>query len=275
MRQEENKLSELTLQIAEIVREASGLMTDKKLKESVEQKGNNSNYVTEADKAVQDFLAKRLPKLIPGSEMLGEEGEHTKLNAGNIWVVDPIDGTSNFIRDIGFSGISVGLVRDKKPYAGVIYNPYCDEMYRAETGQGAFLNDRSIHVSDRDFAHSHLCSAMCLYDKRYAESCFNVIRRVYMQSDDLRRMGTACLELAMLAAGRVELYFEMRLFPWDAAAAFPIIREAGGIVECMYCDGFPLDRPFPVIAANTEENFRKLQSIVCEEVPVIPYSDRL
>ncbi|MBR1853621.1 MAG: inositol monophosphatase [Lachnospiraceae bacterium] len=268
-------MSELTVQIAEIVRGASRLMTDKDLKEKVEQKGNNSNYVTEADKAVQDFLAERLPALLSESEMLGEEGEHRKLHAENVWVVDPIDGTSNFIRDIGFSGISVGLVRNGKPYAGVIYNPYRDELYRAEMGKGAFLNDRPIRVSDRDFGHSHLCSAMCLYDKRYAEACFNVIRRVYMQSDDLRRMGTACLELAMLAAGRVELYFEMRLFPWDAAAAFPIIREAGGIVECLHYDGFPLDRPFPVIAANTRENFVKLKEIVCEEVPEVPYEERI
>lgn len=268
-------MSELTVQIAAIVREASKLMTDKSLKDRIEQKGNNSNYVTEADKAVQNFLAERLPTLVPGSEMLGEEGEHRQLHAENIWVVDPIDGTSNFIRNIGFSGISVGLVRNGVPYAGVIYNPYRDELYRAETGKGAFLNEQLIRVSDRDFTHSHLCSAMCLYDKRYAEACFNVIRRVYLQSDDLRRMGTACLELAMLAAGRVELYFEMRLFPWDAAAAFPIIREAGGIAECLYYEGFPVDRPFPVIAANSRENFEKLKEIVCEEVPQVPYEDRI
>lgn len=268
-------MSELTIQIAEIVRGASKLMTDNKLKSNIEQKGNHSNYVTEADKAVQDFLAEHLPALIPGSEMLGEEGEHRSLQAEYIWVVDPIDGTSNFIRDIGFSGISVGLVRNGKPYAGVIYNPYRNEMYRAETGKGAFLNDQPICVSERDFTHAHLCSAMSLYDKRYAEACFQVIRRVYMQSDDLRRMGTACLELAMLAAGRVELYFEMRLFPWDAAAAFPIIREAGGTAECLYYDVFPLDRPFPVIAANTNENFERLKEIVCEEVPQIPYEDRI
>ena len=273
--QEGTVLSKLSIQMAEIVQGASRLMQDRHLKESVEQKGNTSNYVTEADKAVQDFLAERLPALVPGSEMLGEEGEHRQLDADNIWVVDPIDGTSNFIRDIGFSGISVGLMRDGKPYAGVIYNPYRDELYRAEAGNGAFLNDRPIRVSDRDFAHAHLCSAMCLYDKRYADACFNVIRRVYMQSDDLRRMGTASLELAMLAAGRVELYFEMRLFPWDAAAAFPIIREAGGMAECLYCDGFPQDRPFPVIAANTGENFERLKAIVCEEVPEIPYADLL
>ena len=266
-------MSELTVQIAAIVREASKLMTDKSLKDRIEQKGNNSNYVTEADKAVQNFLAERLPALVPESEMLGEEGEHRQLHAENIWVVDPIDGTSNFIRDIGFSGISVGLVKNGAPYAGVIYNPYRDELYRAETGKGAFLNEQPIRVSDRDFSHSHLCSAMCLYDKRYAEACFNVIRRVYLQSDDLRRMGTACLELAMLAAGRVELYFEMRLFPWDAAAAFPIIREAGGIAECLYYEGFPVDRPFPVIAANSRENFEKLKEIVCEEVPQVPYKD--
>ncbi len=253
-----------------IVRDASRLMA-RPAELGVEQKGNDSNYVTEADLAVQRYLTEKLLDLLPGSKMLGEEGEHEKPDGRLLWVVDPIDGTSNFIRDIGFSGISVGLVRDGEPVMGVIFNPYRDEMYCSSEGRGAFLNDRPIPVSDRDFAHSHLCSAMSLYDKRYAKQCFNIIERVYSRSDDLRRMGTASLELALLAAGRVELYFEMRLFPWGVAAAFPIIREAGGYVKILHHDHFVLDKPFPVVAANNRENFEQLWEIVCDEIPVIPY----
>ena len=257
----------------EIVRQAGKLMDTSDLE--IEQKGNLSNYVTDADKAVETFLTERLTGLISKSEVLGEENHHRIHDVSDVWVVDPIDGTSNFIRDIGFSGISVGLVKDGEPYAGIIFNPYRDEMFVAEKGQGAFLNGKKITVSDRDFSHSHLCSAMCLYDKRYAAPCFRIIEEVYMQSDDLRRMGTASLELAMVAAGRAELYFEMRLFPWDAAAGFALIREAGGVAECLHYDSFPLDRPFPVIAANTPENFEKLKEIVCRHVPTVPYDERI
>ena len=254
----------------QIVREASALMFQRD-NLNVAQKGNDSNYVTKADLAVQQYLTQNLLSLLPESEMLGEEGEHRKTNSRLLWVVDPIDGTSNFIRDIGFSGISVGLVRDGEPVMGVLYNPYRDEMFWGSEGHGAFLNGNPIHVSDRDFSHSHLCSAMSLYEKSYAEPCFNIIKRVYQQADDLRRMGTASLELAMLAAGRVELYFEMRLFPWDVAAAFPLIKEAGGYVKILHHDHFVLDKPFPVVAANNRENFDRLWEIVCDEVPVIPY----
>ncbi|MDE6017114.1 MAG: inositol monophosphatase [Acetatifactor sp.] len=255
--------------VTEIVREAGKLMTDRHME--ISQKGNQSNYVTSCDIAVEAYLTERLPKLLPGSLVIGEESTHNPSQGTLLWVIDPIDGTSNFIRDIGISAISVGLVKDGEPYLGVVYQPYRDEMFYAKTGEGAYLNGDPIHVSQRDFAHSHLCSAMSLYDKRYAPPCFRIIDRVYQEADDLRRLGSAAVELVYLACGRVELYFEIRLFPWDAAGAIPIIREAGGSVEALYQDKLPLDRPFPVIAANTPENFRRLREIVTEEIPELPF----
>ena len=252
-------------QIAKIVREASELMKPENIK--VEQKGNDSNYVTTADVNVENFLKEHLLALLPGSSFVGEEGDEATADTEFVWVVDPIDGTSNFIRNLGLSAISVGLLRNREPYIGVVYQPYRDEMYTAKVGEGAFLNGERIHVSDRDFRHSHLCSAMSLYNKDYAPPCFRIIERVYEESDDLRRLGTAAVELVYLAAGRVELYFEIRLFPWDVAAAIPIITEAGGFVELMFEDKLPLDRPMPVIAANTKENMERLKEIVYEEIP--------
>ena len=250
--------------ITEIVQQASLLMNSKDVK--VEQKGNSSNYVTSADVNVQNFLVEHLQALLPGSAVIGEEDAEI---AGSeyTWVIDPIDGTSNFIRGLGLSVISVALLTDNKPYIGVIYFPYREEMFWAKEGEGAFLNGKPIHVSDRDFSHSHLCSAMSLYDKTLAKPCFRIIERVYSQADDLRRLGSAALELAFLAAGRVELYFEIRVFPWDAAAAATIVREAGGFVEFLFHDGLPLKEPFGIIAANTKENFEKLRTIVYEEMP--------
>lgn len=248
----------------EIVREASKLMT---ADITIEQKGNDSNYVTSADVNVQRYLEEHLPRLIPGSTFLGEEDDEQVIESEYIWVVDPIDGTANFIRGLGASAISVGLVKEQKPYLGVIYEPYKDEMYWAERGKGAFLNGKPIHVSDRDFKHATICSAASLYNKDFAQPCFNIIQKVYYQSDDFRRFGAAAIELAYLAAGRIELYFEIRLFPWDMAAGQVIIEEAGGIVEYLHEDGLPLDRPTGIIAANNKENFDKLREIVYGEIP--------
>lgn len=255
--------------IVEIVREAGKILSDKNI--SITQKGNDSNYVTSADVKVQKFLEKELLQLLPGSTFVGEEGDAKKVTGEYVWVVDPIDGTSNFIRDIGVSSVSVGLLKNGIPYIGVIYQPYRDEMYWAEIGKGAFMNGQKILVSDRDFRHSHLCSAMSLYNKDYAKPCFNIIERVYAESDDLRRLGSAATELAYLAAGRVELYFEIRLFPWDIAGAIPIITEAGGVIEILYEEMLPLDRPVAMIAANTKENLKRLREIVTEELPELPY----
>lgn len=256
-------------EIAAIVREAGKLLLDRHME--IKQKGNSSNYVTSCDIAVQNFLSGKLKAYLPGSLVIGEESNDNPTDGNLLWVIDPIDGTSNFIRDIGVSAISVGLVKDGKPYLGVVYQPYRDEMFTGKTGEGAFLNGKRIHVSDRDFAHSHLCSAMSLYDKWFAPPCFRIIDRVYQEADDLRRLGSAAVELVYLACGRVELYFEIRLFPWDAAGAIPIIREAGGVVEVLYQDQFPLDGPFPVVGANNRENFEKLMRIVKEEIPETPY----
>lgn len=251
-------------QVIDIVRKASKLMTDDII---IEQKGNDSNYVTSADVNVQHYLEEHLPQLLPGSTFLGEEEDEQVVESEYIWVVDPIDGTSNFIRGLGASAISVGLVKDRKPYLGVIYEPYKDEMYHAERGKGAFLNGKPIHVSDRDFKHATMCSAASLYNKDLAKPCFNIIEKVYYESDDFRRFGAAAIELAYLAAGRIELYFEIRLFPWDMAAGQVIIEEAGGVVEYLHEEGLPLDRPAGIIAANSKENFEKLKEIVYGEIP--------
>lgn len=250
--------------IMEIVRKSSELMKEDIV---IEQKGNESNFVTSADVAVQKYLENHLLELIPGSGFIGEEKDEIDTSSEYIWVVDPIDGTSNFIRGLGASVISVGLLKDRKPYLGVVYDPYKNEMYWAERGKGAYMNGKPIHVSHRDFRHSHMSAAASIYNKDLAKPCFNIIERVYMQSDDYRRFGAAALELVYLAAGRVELFFEMRLFPWDMAAAIVIVEEAGGIVENIHEKGLPLDRPAGIIAANNRENFDKLRGIVYEEIP--------
>ncbi len=264
---------ELTEAVCEIAKRAGERM--KHRPQDVMQKGNASDYVTETDIRIQQILSEELTNLLPGSQVCGEEGIHTRYTSRDIWIVDPIDGTSNFIRDLGTSCVSIALKRDGVLFSGVVYNPFREELFYAEQGCGAYRNGEPIHVSDRDFAHSLFCSAMSTYDKRYAEPCFEIIHDVFMECDDLRRFGTAALEGAQLAAGRVELYFEMRLCPWDSAAAAILIEEAGGYWECLYQEGLPHEKRFAFLAANTRENFDHLREIVVHAVPSIPYEEAL
>lgn len=257
--------------VIEVVREAGKLMLNRDFE--VESKGTISNNVTTADLTVQTYLENHLCSLLCDSLFMGEEGNINHFSHTNqyLWIVDPIDGTANFIHDIGLSVISVGLVKDQKSVLGVVYHPYRNEMFYAEEGKGAFLNGRKVGVSDRDFAHSLLCTAASLYNKDYAKPCFRVMEKVYAECDDIRRLGSAALELVYLACGRVELYFEIRLFPWDFAAAEIIIREAGGYVGTIDYDTPVYSRPIPLICANTKENYEHLKNLVLQEISVIPY----
>ena len=108
---------------------------------------------------------------------------------------------------------------------------------------------------------------MSTYNKDYAKPCFNIIERVYHESDDLRRLGSAAVELAYLAAGRVELYFEIRLFPWDVAAAIPIVREAGGCFEVMFEEALLLERPMAILAANSKEILKNCGRLYMKNYP--------
>ena len=256
--------------VIEIVREAGNIFKDRDFK--VESKGTVSNNVTTADLAVETYLKNALLPLIDNSGFIGEESGSSDYDNTYLWVVDPIDGTANFIRDLAFSAISVGLVNDGRVVLGVVYNPYRDEMFYAEEGKGAYLNGRRISVSDRDVEHSVFCTAMSLYDKAFAKPCFNIIEKVYSECDDIRRMGSAALELVSLACGRVDLYFEIRVFPWDFAASEIIIREAGGYIGTIELENTVFDRPIPLICANTKENYDYLKHIVEKEIPRIPYN---
>ena len=236
---------------------------------SVTEKDSVSNIVTSADKAVEERLKTELLKILPDASFLGEEGSRTDDRTYR-FVVDPIDGTANFVRSLNCSAISVGLLKDGVGVLGVVYNPFTDELYYAEKDGGAFLNNKPIKVSNRDFSHSLYYTALCIYKKELAENCINILREVYHQCDDFRREGGAALELCRLASGKAELYFEIRLFPWDCCAAEIILSEAGGVFKHLYSDNLDIADPCPVIAANNLKNLEILEKIVKKEIPKLP-----
>ena len=233
--------------ILDIVREASKLMLNNDFE--ISQKDGFSNIVTSSDIAVQEFLCERLASLLPGSGFICEEEDINDASHEYTWIIDPIDGTANYSRGIGQCAICVGLRHN-----------------HAEYGKGAFLNGKQIHVSDRPFQNSIMCTALAVYHKEYAKVCSDIICDTFMQCNDIRRFGAAAPELCYLAMGRCELYFEYLLSPWDYAAASLILTEAGGRL----CDlqGRPLTctTPSGVLAANTKENLDRLTNIVSKHI---------
>lgn len=255
--------------IVPIVREAARLMTRSGF--DVMEKGSEVNLVTSSDLAVQEFLVGRLSGLVPGAGFLCEENDLADISHEYVWIIDPIDGTANYARGIGDCCISVALSHRGELVEGVVYIPWRDELYSARKGSGAFLNGRRLKVSERPMSACLFGTAMSAYRKEFAKVCSDIIFDVYMRSNDVRRFGSAAVELCMLAAGQLDLYFEMRLQPWDYAAASLILSEAGG-VSCGF-DGGPLslDKASLVLAANSRENLDDILATVRKYLPKLPY----
>lgn len=251
-------------QLKEIVKEASRLMIVDHFE--VSQKAGFVNIVTSSDIAVQEFLKERLSQALPGCGFLCEEEDAHDLRHDYVWVIDPIDGTANYSRAIDQCAISVGLLHAGRIEMGVVFLPRTDEMFWAERGKGAYRNDKRIHVSERPFEDCVMCTALPLYRKQYTDVCSAVIVDVFKQCNDIRRFGAAAPELCYLAMGRIELFFEYCLSPWDFAGASIIVEEAGGCLSNTVGEPLNYKQQSGVLAANSAENLRRLQSIVATHI---------
>lgn len=209
------------------------------IEKDTHEKNGAADLVTKYDVAVQAFLQRELLALVPEADFLGEEGEHETLDKPWVFVVDPIDGTTNFVRHMHHSNIAVALVHEGCVAYGVVYNPFTEEMFAARRGGGAFLNGRPIHVSDRDMSHAITLCGSTIYDRRFTDRSFSLMRRLYDLGLDFRRFGSAELDVCYVACGRAEVFFECRLSPWDYAAGSLILTEAGGKITRL--DGSPID----------------------------------
>ena len=243
-----------------IVKEAANLVKDAQF--DVNSKTSNVNIVTSSDLLVQHYLHEKLKCVMPEAGFYCEEEDLQEEDKEFIWVIDPIDGTMNYARRIPESAISVALLRNNQPVLGVVCNIYTGDVYSAVAGEGAKKNGTPIFASNRAFCDALFCTAMSTYRKEYAAVCNDIIMDAYMQCNDLRRFGAAALEICYLAEGRCELYFEIRIFPWDYAAAGLILKEAGGMLSGFDGKEIPYNRPSTIIGANSMENHEKLCGIV-------------
>lgn len=218
---------------------------------SVSSKEGRANFVTKYDVAVQTYLQEELLKIIPEAVFIGEEGDHGEaLGQGYAFIVDPIDGTTNFIKNYRRSCVSVGLALHGTMEIGVIYNPYSNEMFYARRGRGAFLNGQPIHVSGHGLNEGLVCFGTSPYYEDLIDQTFDLVKTLHRASLDVRRSGSAALDLCDIASGRCELFFECRLSPWDYAAGSLLVEEAGGHISKMNGELLTLGTGCSVLAGN-------------------------
>lgn len=220
------------------------------------------NIVTKYDKLIQEKLKKELLKLFPDANFIGEEDElkNSKLDDEYTFIVDPIDGTTNFSRDFHFSSISVALLKDKEPILGVCYNPYLNEMFTAIKNKGAYLNDKLICTSNKKLSDGTLLYGTASYYPELRHKALEIQNKLANIASDYRNLGSAVLELCYIACGRCEAYFDLRLQPWDYAAASLIIKETGGIVKNINNKDIQYGSFSSIIATNNLDNYNLINS---------------
>ena len=233
------------------VLEAGELLADPAAVRSIRAK-SETDYVTNVDLAVQEFLRERLAALAPDVQFMAEEQDNSALDLTRpCWILDPVDGTTNLIHQFQHSAISLALAEGGQIVFGVVYNPYTEECFTARRGGGALRNGVPIHVSDVSRLEDSLLSTGTVPGRReLADAAFRQMRALYDRCQDVRRTGCASLDLCWVACGRLDGYVELSLQPWDYAAGMRIAAEAGGKVTAP--DGSPLSlrEGGPLLASN-------------------------
>jgi myo-inositol-1(or 4)-monophosphatase len=235
---------------AEVAREA-GVVITQYLERHIgfELKGE-FDLVTEADRASERLIVERLQARFPTHSIVAEEGGGQDGSSEYRWYVDPLDGTTNFAHGFPAFNVTLGLERAGEMIAGVVYDPLRDEMFKAERGSGAYLNNRRIHVSKAPRIEECLVATGFPSRKRHENVNVHFYYQLAMLSHGVRRAGSAALDLAYVACGRLDAFWEFGLKPWDMAAGVLLVREAGGTCSDMHGGPFSVKGPH-VLADNT------------------------
>ncbi|MYZ48116.1 inositol monophosphatase family protein [Propylenella binzhouense] len=192
-----------------------------------------ADFVTAADRRAEEIIHTELERARPGYTFLMEEsGESVGTDPQHRWMVDPLDGTTNFLHGIPLFAISIGLERQGRLHAALVYNPVTDELFTAERGAGAFMNDRRLRVAARtQLTEAVICTGIPHFGRGDHQRFLQELAKLMPTVAGVRRTGAAALDLAWVAAGRFDGFWERALSPWDMAAGVLLIREAGGFVS--------------------------------------------
>jgi len=220
------------------------------------EKSGKSDLVTEADLAAQEKITEELARLHPDTPVIGEEGkrEHEE---GSYFLVDPLDGTLNFFHGIPYFSVSIALMEGREPIAGVVHAPALNETFYAVRGGGAYFNGEKLNLSSDIQLPNAIAVTGWPYDKRFIQWTEETLLLMQSKVQEVRIMGSAALETCYVAAGFIDVYWEVGLYPWDLAAGAIILREAGGVVVDVEGDPFTLSSGRIVACSNC---------FICEEV---------
>ena len=246
---------------------AAGLIASRAGAAEVREKAR-ADLVTAVDEASERLVAAAIAERFPGDAVVGEELSSAAVPGGRRWIVDPIDGTTNFVHGHPFVCVSIAFVDDEGPAVGVLHAPFLGEVWHAVRGQGAFVNGRPLRVSGVDaFGRSLLATGFPFKQgKGKLDAYMLLVADAVRATHDVRRAGSAALDLAFVAAGRVDAFFEIGLSPWDVAAGMLLVTEAGGRVT-----GWPGDADPPLstgrILASNGLIHGELESLVARHLP--------
>ena len=240
--------------LIEIIKEAGVIFKDGYYSKKDVTFKAKKDLVTKYDVAVENFLKEKFTNEFVNFNVIAEESDNTNKVFSNSIIVDPIDGTTNFVNKLPHTAISVGVYKDKKPYIGIVYNPILNELYTAVVGEGAYCNGGKLNVSDEDDFQKALLSTGFPYTSGTCEDDLNdVMKRmkdILPRCQDIRRLGSAALDLCYVARGIYEGYYEMNLKAWDVSAGLIILQEAGGKVSNIEGNEYVLFEDKYIVASN-------------------------
>ena len=222
--------------IISLVKQASEIVFDKSLRETVNMKGS-ADFVTAVDLKISSFLKEKLAEITPDIGFMSEEedGEISEKR----WILDPIDGTTNLVYGYNFSSVSLAYFNGSEVEFGVIYNPYNRDLFTAYLGNGAYLNGERLPIApDRELTDCLIEFGAGSTKKQYTDESFAIGKEVFRNCLDLRRVCSSALAIAYIAAGKINGYFERSIKPWDYAAATLMLKETGCV--CSDWDGNPI-----------------------------------
>ncbi len=216
---------------------------------AVRQKAVN-DFISYVDEQSEAEIISHIKKTYPDHSFLAEESGLQRQNSKYQWIIDPLDGTTNYIHQIPVFAVSIALKYGDDLILGVIYNPLSDELFWAEEGQGAFLNEQPIQVTDKgDLAQSLIATGFPFKAKHLLPEYLDAFAGIFKDCRGMRRLGAAAIDLAYVAAGRFDGFWEIGLSPWDVAAGAVIVREAGGHVSDFWNQSYFLHNNY-IVASN-------------------------
>ncbi|MBO7186927.1 MAG: inositol monophosphatase [Clostridia bacterium] len=249
--------------IIKLVKKAGKIVVNANTDLSIDEKLNFKDLVTQYDKAVQDYLENSLSKKYPFVKFLAEEGDDFgKVDlSGELFIIDPIDGTSNFINKLNASAISVAYAVDGETVVGVVYNPFNKDLFYAIKGFGAFYNGKKTVVNERSIKEGLVGFGTAVYYDELIEKTKQTFSKVLVNCNDMRRLGGASLDICYVATNKFSAFYECRLAPWDYASAMLILKESGGIITDFDGNELTFDKKTSVVTGN-QKSYYELKKLL-------------